>query len=338
MAYPPTKKKKKNKKKKKKRPNVKVTKASTLVPESPSTSTLSSSNSADSSIQASKGDSDSLRLDLSDPGTCHSEPESVPIALRVIDEPEAEEDMSTDLRVGFKERHRKRLHEAIHMVPPPTKRACPEGAREEPRRQVLPMPMPPLDTVGPSSTLVVEKEVDPTLGGVSGGVALVEEGLDQKDTPASAPPPSWDEMMEMLKHMSCFTDAEPPFTKMSDLFPFTKRISMNLGGDPPIFVSTRLPFGTPESTTSRIQQLRDCMVQETAKVVTSSMLPPFRIMHTSLMALTLFLLFLLVGGWHPQHGASTHTTFKSEFFLLALLLPKFLNHFSFSSYSTQEFE
>ena len=44
--------------------------------------------------------------------------------------------------------------------------------------------------------------------------------------------------MEMLKHVSCFTDAEPPSTKISDFFPLTKRISMNLGGDPPTFVST----------------------------------------------------------------------------------------------------
>lgn len=30
--------------------------------------------------------------------------------------------MSIDLRAGFKERHRKCLHEAIDMVPPPAKR------------------------------------------------------------------------------------------------------------------------------------------------------------------------------------------------------------------------
>lgn len=59
--------------------------------------------------------------------------------------------------------------------------------------------------------------------------------------------------MTMLKRMSCFTDAEPPSTKMSHFFPLTKRISVNLGGDPSTFVSAQLPFGAPESAVSRIQ-------------------------------------------------------------------------------------
>ena len=37
-----------------------------------------------------------------------------------------------DLRTGFLERHRKRLHEAIDIVPPPAKRACPEKTQEDP--------------------------------------------------------------------------------------------------------------------------------------------------------------------------------------------------------------
>ncbi|KAL6321734.1 hypothetical protein AAG906_031248 [Vitis piasezkii] len=74
-------------------------------------------------------------------------------------------------------------------------------------------------------------------------------------------------MMEMLRRVLCFIDVEPPSTKMSDFFPLTKRISVNLGGEPPIFVSARLLFGMPESVISRIQQLQDCTVQETAEVV-----------------------------------------------------------------------
>lgn len=259
-----------------------MTKASILVPKSPSTSTPSASNSADSSVQASNGDSDSLKLDPSDPGIFHPEPEPDPIDLRVIDEPKAKENMSVDLRAGFKERHHKRLCKAIDMVPPPAKRACSEGAREEPRREVPPMPVPPSDIMGPSSTLAAKKEVGPTLGEAFGGATLVEEVLDQKDTPTSVPPPSWDEMMEMLKRVSCFTDAESHSTKMADFFLLTKRISVNLGGDPPVFVSTRLSFYMLKSIISCIQQLQDCMVQETAEVTTSSILPLFQIMHTSL--------------------------------------------------------
>ena len=51
--------------------------------------------------------------------------------------------------------------------------------------------------------------------------------------------------MEMLKGVLCFTDAETPSTKMSDFFPLTKRISVNMSGGRPTFVSARLPFGTP---------------------------------------------------------------------------------------------
>ena len=113
-------------------------------------------------------------------------------------------------------------------------------------------------------------------------VLLVEEVLDKKDTPVSAPPPSWDEMMEILKRVPCFSNAEPPSTKMSDLFPLTKRISVNLGGEPPVFVSARLPFSTPESGVSCIQLLQNCIVQEIAEVVNSSILPHFLIMSTSI--------------------------------------------------------
>ena len=83
--------------------------------------------------------------------------------------------------------------------------------------------------------------------------------------------------MEMLKRMSCFTDVEPPSTKMLDFFPFTKRISVNLGCNPSSFVLARLPFGTLKSVVSSIQQLQDCMVLETAKVVISPILPHLRI-------------------------------------------------------------
>ena len=69
----------------------------------------------------------------------------------------------------------------------------------------------------------VEKEAGLAPGEAFGGAAPIEEVLDQKDTPAPPYPPIWDEMMEILKRVSCFTDAEPPSTKMSDFFPLTKR-------------------------------------------------------------------------------------------------------------------
>lgn len=61
--------------------------------------------------------------------------------------------------------------------------------------------------------------------------------------------------MEMLRRVPCFIDIEPSSTKMSDFFHLTKRISVNLGGEPPVFVSAWLLFDTPEFAISRIQQL-----------------------------------------------------------------------------------
>lgn len=58
--------------------------------------------------------------------------------------------------------------------------------------------------------------------------------------------------MEMLRWVLCFTDVEPPSTNMSDFFPLTKRISVNLGGEPPIFVLAQLFFGMLESVISHI--------------------------------------------------------------------------------------
>lgn len=112
--------------------------------------------------------------------------------------------------------------------------------------------VPQPDVMGPSSVSTVEEEVGPAPDGASDGTALADKVPDQKDTSTPAFPSSWDEMVEMLKHVPCFTNVEPPSTKMSDFFPLTKRISVNLGGDLPFFVSARLPFGTPESTVARI--------------------------------------------------------------------------------------
>ena len=47
--------------------------------------------------------------------------------------------------------------------------------------------------------------------------------------------------MEMLKGVPCFTDAEAPSTRMFDFFLLTKRVSVNIGGDPPTFVNARHP-------------------------------------------------------------------------------------------------
>ena len=168
---------------------MKVTKVSASVPASPSASTPFSSTSADSSIQASEGSFDFLDFERSDSGARLSEPKSEPIALNVINEPEVEDDMATDLRADFKERHRKCLHEAIEVAVPPAKRAYLVGVQEEPMRDVPPGLVLPLDTVGLNNIPIVEKEISVVPDEAPGGAAPVEEVLDQNDTPASAPLP-----------------------------------------------------------------------------------------------------------------------------------------------------
>ena len=121
------------------------------------------------------------------------------------------------------------------------------------------------DVTGPSIEAVVQPDVatpsnassTEEVCGTEGGpdAAVDEEAPDEKSSSTAVVPPSWEKMMEMLKGVSCFTDAEALSTKMSDFFPRAKRVFVNIGGDPLTFVKARLPFGTPESVVSCIQHL-----------------------------------------------------------------------------------
>lgn len=167
-------------------------------------------------------------------------------------------------------------------------------------RGVPPVAVPHPEVARPSNAPTVEKEVggkevDPTTEEALRDAAPAEEVSDKKDTTALASSPSWDEMVEMWKRVLCITNSESPFTKMSDFFSFTKRISVNLGGDPLSFVSARLPFVTPESAMLRIQQLQDWTVPKTVEVVISSILPPFQVMHTPLLGTNLA--FVIHSSW-----------------------------------------
>ena len=106
--------------------------------------------------------------------------------------------------------------------------------------------------------------------------------------------------MEMLKGVPCFTNAEALSTRMSDFFSLTKRVSVNIGGDPPTFVNARLPFGTLESVVSCIQHLQEWTIPETTEVVIISLL----LFPSSLAAIT------------PLHGIS---------FCFIVILPRLLS-------------
>ena len=64
-----------------------------------------------------------------------------------------------DLRTGFLKRHRKRLHEAIDIVPPPAKKVCPERVEEDLVMEAPPSTMPQPDEVGPSVVTATQPDV-----------------------------------------------------------------------------------------------------------------------------------------------------------------------------------
>lgn len=147
------------------------------------------------------------------PGPSHPEPE--PLALAVIDKPTMKKTGRThDLRVDFGERHHKCLYEAIELAFSSAKGAHPKGVQEEPGRKIPLVSVPSPDVAGSSSALAAEGEIGLALGGASGSGAFVEGVFVNRDTHAPASPPSCDEMMEKLKRIPRFIDADLPFSKM----------------------------------------------------------------------------------------------------------------------------
>lgn len=88
-------------------------------------------------------------------------PKPDPIALGVINEPEVNEGMTTDLRADFKKRHRKHLHEVIKVVASLAKKTCLDGVQEEPMKDAHPMPVSLLDAAGSNNVPTAGKETCP---------------------------------------------------------------------------------------------------------------------------------------------------------------------------------
>lgn len=175
---------------------------------------FSSSNSAssrpDSHAQVLDDTSSSSQPDTFHPGTSPSQPQPEFVGLKITNEPEEERDMN-DLRVGFLERHRKRLNEAFNIVPPPAKRVCLERAEEDPTMKAPPSTMPQLDEAGPSAAAATQLNiagpnvvavVQPNAvvpsnipaaeeaRGMKGGpdTTIAEEASDEKSSPARTAP------------------------------------------------------------------------------------------------------------------------------------------------------
>ena len=64
-----------------------------------------------------------------------------------------------DLRNGFLEKHRKRLNEAIDIVPPPAKRVCPERTEEDSVTEAPPSTMPQPNEAGPITATATQLDV-----------------------------------------------------------------------------------------------------------------------------------------------------------------------------------
>ena len=73
-----------------------------------------------------------------------------------------------------------------------------------------------------------------------------------------------------MKQILCFTEKETLVNNIGDLFPATRRVSMDLDGDPNISFVARLPFDTPESVASHILPMLDYTANETVKVTSIS--------------------------------------------------------------------
>lgn len=150
------------------------------------------------------------------PGPSH--PESEPLVLAVIDKPVVEKTgRPHNLRVDFGERHHKRLYEAIELASSSVKGAHPEGVQEEPEREILLVSMPSPDITGSSNALAAEGETGLALGGASGSGASIEEVFVSRDTLTPVSPPNCDEMMEKVKRIPRFIDADLPSSKMFEI-------------------------------------------------------------------------------------------------------------------------
>lgn len=155
IIYPPT--------KKKKSVTQPTKKVSALPLASLCASTLSTSSSMASTEHDSMVDTPSIGIE--------PETEIEPMMPCIIYEAGEEEDMAVNLRAGFKERQRKRLSKSIAITLFPTKKSCLEVPCSSPISNILPMPKPSTNAVGPSCVstmrLPIRKDAHSKWGGAS---------------------------------------------------------------------------------------------------------------------------------------------------------------------------
>lgn len=99
------------------------------------------------------------------------ETEVEPMMPCIICEADKEEDMAVNLRVGFKERQRKRLSKSIVITHFPTKKSCAEVPCSTPVLDILSAPKPSTNAVGPSCVLTMRLPVGKDAHSERGGAS-----------------------------------------------------------------------------------------------------------------------------------------------------------------------
>ena len=269
-AGPPAKKEKKKKKKKTKKTLSQVFRIAAPKLEVSSSSCRSGPSRPNHTIpeyeeaEEPEATSSSLQLIVFHPRPSSPQPEPESAGLQVADKPE-EMRSPSELKERLMQRHGKRLHVPINLGPPQAKKVRLDRGGENPTPKV-PAPtttcpdgdgasasaQAPPNVAGPSTAAMVQAD---GLGRSS--LAMVgtpmPEGVAEVPTGEKAPvkrsgytaaaPPSWEELIVMLKGVPCFTDAE-----------------------------ARHPLGISESAMPPVQHLQEWTMLEAVEVVNTSLL------------------------------------------------------------------
>ena len=205
-----------------------------------------------------------LQLVVFHPGPSSPQPKPEYVGLPVTDKPE-EMRSPSEIRERLMQRHGKRLHVPIDLGPPPAKKVCLDRGGEAPMPEV-PAPATsrpdrdgasasapvPLDAAGSSTAAMVHADGPGRSSPVVVGILMLEGAPEapngekaqvERSSYPAAVPPSWEELMDMLKRVPCFTDAE-----------------------------ARHPLGISESAVPSVQHLQEWTMPEAAEVVNTFLL------------------------------------------------------------------
>ena len=145
--------------------------------------------------------------------------------------------MTSNLKVGFRERQCKRLSESIAINPSHSKKARPTLSLDSLSKPTL-----------PNTAAIVASGSDEKLSSIgdipyhemrkpfiiSGSVS--EDSFECPNPsphhPKSIYIPSWEEVFKVMRRILSFTEMEPPVQDMEVLFPATQRIQIEVDEDP----------------------------------------------------------------------------------------------------------